>query len=199
MTAVAPDTQMSPSTSTGVLAQGVKPVAWYRTAKVNGAKVEDSNGKYTSKIFEVNPHVVGWGQHKWIAVYDKPVIEAVTIPDGYILLPRRATPEMIEAGNNVSDLYRMGRPELWAQVYNAMVCEAPAAPVNTMRMAVAIPTTFDFTHLEKLATDALPGAQIDHSDQCDAEFKMKMVITPELLLELLALARVGAGLPNKTA
>lgn len=193
MTAASTVTKVADASPANTPVPGVKPVAWYRLAKVNGAKVEHPDGKYTGKIFEVNPHVVGWGQYNWVPVYDKPVIEAVRIPDGYILLPRRATPEMIEAGNNVSDLYRMGRPELWAQVYNAMVCEAPAAPVATIPANTMVNTKIDFDHLEKLATEAMPGAQIDNSDQCDAEFKLKMALTPELVQELLALARKGAG------
>jgi hypothetical protein len=31
------------------------------------------------------------------------------------------TPEMTEAAENIGDLYRMGRPELWGQVYRAML------------------------------------------------------------------------------
>jgi hypothetical protein len=48
--------------------------------------------------------------------------------EGFTLLPIKPTPEMIEAGNNVSDLYRMGRPELWGDVYRSMIAAAPQPP-----------------------------------------------------------------------
>ena len=35
-------------------------------------------------------------------------------------LPRKATPEMIQAAEDVEDLYRRGTPETWAKVWAAM-------------------------------------------------------------------------------
>lgn len=117
----------------------------------------------------------------------------------FIMLPARATQEMIDAGNNVGDLYRMGRPELWAQVYAAMVRVAPLAPPVPVP-TYPVPASFagdetipDFNHLETLCKEALPGSQIDQPDQCDAEARLKMACKPELLLRLLELARKGAA------
>jgi hypothetical protein len=50
-----------------------KPVAWYRLAKADAAGQECSHGKYTVKVFEVNPHAVAWGKYKWHPVIDQPM------------------------------------------------------------------------------------------------------------------------------
>lgn len=50
------------------------------------------------------------------------------VPQGFWLAPIRVTPEMTEAALEVDDLYRMGRPELPARLYQAMRREAPLAP-----------------------------------------------------------------------
>ena len=56
------------------------------------------------------------------------VIPAEAAPQpGYVLVPMKPTQEMIEAGNNVEDLYRRGTPETWGKVYRAMIAAAPPA------------------------------------------------------------------------
>ena len=43
------------------------------------------------------------------------------------LVPVNPTNEMIDAGNDVEDLYRRGTPETWGKVYRAMIRAVPAA------------------------------------------------------------------------
>lgn len=47
------------------------------------------------------------------------------IPDGYVLVPIKPTQEMIDAAEQVEDLYRRGTPETWAKVYREMIATAP--------------------------------------------------------------------------
>ena len=57
----------------------------------------------------------------------KPVLEACAqaIPAGYQIVPIDPTPEMIEAGESVEDLYRRGTPNTWRKVYRQMLAAAP--------------------------------------------------------------------------
>lgn len=71
----------------------------------------------------------------WIAArdrtflaYARAAIEAQRVPDGWVLVNRVATSEMIEAAESVEDLYRRGTPNTWAKVWSAMLAESPAAP-----------------------------------------------------------------------
>lgn len=44
---------------------------------------------------------------------------------GWISVPVSATPEMVEAAEEVEDLYKRGTPEAWKKVYRAMLAAAP--------------------------------------------------------------------------
>lgn len=72
----------------------------------------------------------------------------------YVLVPIHPTPAMIEAGNNVDDLYRMGRPELWGRVYSAMLRAAPLPAVDVNARA-ELETTKRELALLKIAYDQL--------------------------------------------
>jgi hypothetical protein len=48
------------------------------------------------------------------------------MPDGYVLVPVEPTLEMIDAGQDVEDLYRRGTPDTWGKVYRAMLAAAPS-------------------------------------------------------------------------
>lgn len=52
------------------------PVAWYRTVMTDGGGREDRQGKYKGKVFETNPHVVGFGQYQWHPLYGRPARDA---------------------------------------------------------------------------------------------------------------------------
>ena len=70
-------------------------------------------------------------------VFARAAIPTVAVPEGFWLAPTRVTPEMTEAALEVEDLYRMGRPELPGQLFQAMRREAPLAPVVTLSVPSA--------------------------------------------------------------
>lgn len=47
------------------------------------------------------------------------------VPEGWILVPINATPEMVEAAESVEDLYKRGTPNTWETVYREMIVSAP--------------------------------------------------------------------------
>jgi hypothetical protein len=67
------------------------------------------------------------------AVIDEAIKQALAapaqpaVPEGLKLVPIEPTNEMIDAGNDVEDLYRRGTPETWGKVYRAMIRAVPAA------------------------------------------------------------------------
>jgi hypothetical protein len=63
----------------------------------------------------------------------KQALAAPTVqePVGWKLVPIEPTNEMIDAGNDVEDLYRRGTPETWGKVYRAMIRAVPAAQPAT--------------------------------------------------------------------
>jgi len=70
-------------------------------------------------------------------VFARAAIPTVAVPEGFWLAPTRVTPEMTEAALEVEDLYRMGRPELPGQLFQAMRREAPLVPVVTVTVPTA--------------------------------------------------------------
>jgi hypothetical protein len=48
-------------------------------------------------------------------------------PAGWKLVPVEPTPQMLDAGQDVEDLYRRGTPDTWGKVYRAMLAAAPEA------------------------------------------------------------------------
>ena len=77
------------------------------------------------------PERVNVPRDEWRALHTaiKQALAAPTVqePVGWKLVPIEPTNEMIDAGNDVEDLYRRGTPETWGKVYRAMIRVAPAA------------------------------------------------------------------------
>lgn len=53
---------------------------------------------------------------------------------GWLLVPLTPTPQMIDAGNDIEDLYRRGTPETWGKVYRAMIAAAPHPAPDASRV-----------------------------------------------------------------
>jgi hypothetical protein len=51
-------------------------------------------------------------------------------PAGWKLVPVEPTPQMLDAGQDVEDLYRRGTPDTWGKVYRAMLAAAPEATAS---------------------------------------------------------------------
>jgi hypothetical protein len=47
------------------------------------------------------------------------------VPAEYALVPMTATPEMIQAAEEVEDLYKLGTPQTWGKVYREMIAASP--------------------------------------------------------------------------
>lgn len=50
--------------------------------------------------------------------------------------PRHATDEMVDAAEGTGDLYRMGKPNLWRQVWSNMLAAAPLADPDKFYVAM---------------------------------------------------------------
>lgn len=66
--------------------------------------------------------------HKWeerlIQAYACAAVQA-NVPDGWVMVKRVATDEMIAAAEEVEDLYLCGTPNTWAKVWDAMLSAIP--------------------------------------------------------------------------
>jgi hypothetical protein len=131
----------------------------------NAFLIADSKGKGADGALVIDDTQAGveFAMDQIEAILAAPAIAARVVPEGFTLVPLNPTPEMIEAGNEVSDLYRMGKPELWGDVYRAMLRTAPQAPAaqEAVEPSVQAAPSSDLMTIRCPECVALPGLGCD--------------------------------------
>lgn len=94
-----------------------EPVGWFVDVTVHGKSV----GNFQLAARE------HWGDYSvCVPLYASPADkDAGLVADGWMLVPMEPTPQMIDAGQDVEDLYRRGTPDTWGKVYRAMLAASP--------------------------------------------------------------------------
>ena len=147
------------------------------------APARNAEGAYITDVFDS-----AWFAWQARAALEAGAKPAPAEPVGWKLVPVEPTPEMIEAGDEVEDLYKRGTPKTWGKVYRAMLAAAPAAPAEPVAFdaegfrawvkrelpddTVISNGTWWAEHLTKRAqrfVKAAPAAPAPHPDTKDAE------------------------------